>query len=81
MAFDTAEKRASMFSHGCRFHMGKAYVPNGSIDEGHRFQSLTFYSGNSLVPLVAAETDDGGGYFAASHFGLVCPSISGTSCG
>ncbi len=79
MAFDTAEKRASMFSHGCRFHMGKAYVPNDLIDEGHRFQSLTFYSGNSLVPLPEIEEEEGGGYYAAGHFGLVIPNISGTS--
>lgn len=52
MAVDTADKRASFFSHGGRYWMGKAYVPNGSIDAPHRLFSLTFYSGNALSGVV-----------------------------
>lgn len=77
MAFDTTEKRQSMFSHGGRFWMGKAYDPNGLIDEGHRFQGITFYSGNSLIPLVPVVDTGGSAYFAMSYHGLVTPNISG----
>jgi len=79
MAFDTAEKRFSMMNHGGRFWAGKAYDPNAAIDESHRFMSLCFFSGNSLVPIVPPVADDAdGGYFAASYYGLVIPNISGT---
>jgi len=53
MAFDSAEKRQSLFSHGGRFWMGKAIVPTGSVDLAHRLHGVTFYSGNT-PPSVAA---------------------------
>lgn len=77
MPFDTREKRFSMMNHGCRFWMGKAYDSNGAIDESHRFMSLCFYSGNSLVPLVPVVEAEDGGYFAMSYFHMVTPNISG----
>ncbi len=47
MAFDTPQKRQSMFSHGGRFWKGKAVVPTGSVDLAHRLHGITFYSGNT----------------------------------
>jgi hypothetical protein len=57
MAVDTAEKRQSFFSHGGRFWMGKAYVPNATIDFEDRMIGVTFYPGNA-VSGIALTTGD-----------------------
>jgi hypothetical protein len=52
MAIDTAEKRASILSHGPQALWQQPHVPNGALDIGFRLMNVGFYSGNAPLAVV-----------------------------
>lgn len=75
MPIDTREKRMSMlnFGEGSYSHVG--FESDAAVNQDDRQHLLDCYSGILFTDAVPTLSKAGGGYVAASYFGLVSPPV------